>query len=70
MNAISAPLISANELKCRHAGLQNRYCLDSTPILERQSRRKSNARSYPRQIPLVLTRAQGSTSRPLGGRYS
>lgn len=59
MNAVSAPLTAINELKHGHSGLHTRYCLDSTPILDRQSQQESNARSYPRRIPLVLARAQG-----------
>ena len=47
------------ELRHRHTGLSQRYCLDSTPLLQRQTQRESNARSYPRRIPLELKRAQG-----------
>lgn len=47
------------ELRHRHTGLRQRYCLDSTPLLQRQTQRESNARSYPRRIPLELKRAQG-----------
>lgn len=59
MNAVSAPLTSIDELRHGHSGLHTRYCLDSTPILDRQSQQESNARSYPRRLPLVLARAQG-----------
>jgi diaminobutyrate-2-oxoglutarate transaminase len=47
------------ELRRRHAGLRAPYCLDGTPALERQARVESNARTYPRRIPLVLQRAHG-----------
>lgn len=50
---------AAEGLRRRHSGLSRRYCLDSTPLLERQQRQESNARSYPRRIPLVLERAHG-----------
>lgn len=59
MNAIGTALTPIGELKLRHSGLHKTYCLNSTPILERQELQESNARSYPRRIPLVLTRAQG-----------
>lgn len=48
-----------NELRRLHSGLSQSYCLDSTPVLERQARQESNARSYPRRIPLELRRAHG-----------
>lgn len=48
-----------SELQRRHSGLSERYCLDTTPLLQRQESQESNARSYPRRIPLELTRAQG-----------
>ncbi|MGE8360377.1 diaminobutyrate--2-oxoglutarate transaminase [Pseudomonas sp.] len=48
-----------SELQRRHSGLSERYCLDTTPLLQRQESQESNARSYPRRIPLELKRAQG-----------
>lgn len=59
MNAPDLSLHAAQALARRHSGLSTRYCLDSTPLLERQERQESNARSYPRRIPLVLQRAHG-----------
>lgn len=59
MNAITPMMNIAVELQSRHSGLSQRYCLDSTPALQRQMQRESNARSYPRRIPLELKRAQG-----------
>ncbi len=59
MNAPNKSLDVAEHLRQQHTGLVERYCLDSTPLLERQSRQESNARSYPRRIPLVLERAHG-----------
>jgi len=46
-------------LRGRHLGLRSPYQIGWNPILERQSRRESNARTYPRRIPLVLERAFG-----------
>lgn len=59
MNVMSLTTDAINDLKHRHKGLGNRYCLDTTPVLQRQEQQESNARSYPRRIPLVLKRAQG-----------
>lgn len=59
MNAVGTALTSIVDLKHRHSGLEKIYCLDGNPILERQEQQESNARSYPRRIPLVLTRAHG-----------
>jgi diaminobutyrate-2-oxoglutarate transaminase len=55
MNAI----FPAADLKERHLGLKACYTLDTDPILERQKTQESNARSYPRRIPLVLKKAHG-----------
>lgn len=59
MNTLTQSVDSADELRRKHSGLKSPYCLDSNPILERQARQESNARSYPRRIPLVLERAHG-----------
>ena len=60
MNAVSnATTGGAAQLRLSHTGLSQPYCLDLTPMLERQQQQESNARSYPRRIPLVLERAHG-----------
>lgn len=59
MNAPERHFELAGQLRRSHRGLTAQYCLDSTPELERQQRQESNARSYPRRIPLVLHRAHG-----------
>lgn len=59
MNTLTQPADSTNELRRKHSGLKSLYCLDTNPVLERQARQESNARSYPRRIPLVLERAHG-----------
>ena len=41
---------------------------DADPLLERQAARESNARSYPRRIPLALKRAQGLYVEDVEGR--
>lgn len=59
MNAPDLYLYTADRLRRRHTGLTRPYRLDPTPALERQARQESNARSYPRRIPLELKRAHG-----------
>lgn len=59
MDTLTDTTNPADELRRQHTGLQNLYCLDTNPILERQARQESNARSYPRRIPIVLARAHG-----------
>jgi diaminobutyrate-2-oxoglutarate transaminase len=44
------------------------YDLEDNEILARQRRWESNARSYPRRIPLVLTRAKGIYVEDIEGR--
>jgi hypothetical protein len=45
-----------DELALRHNALTQPYTLTSNTLLERQAARESNARSYPRRIPLALKR--------------
>lgn len=59
MNVRDPSFQAEDRLRQRHTGLSGRYCLDATPVLERQQRQESNARSYPRRIPLVLERGHG-----------
>ncbi|NWC00079.1 aspartate aminotransferase family protein [Pseudomonas gingeri] len=44
------------------------YQFDESPILARQNRQESNARSYPRRIPLALKRAKGLYVEDIEGR--
>lgn len=59
MNAPSPSWGSPESLRHKHTGLSRPYTLETTPELERQARQESNARSYPRRIPLVLEKANG-----------
>ena len=45
------------------------YAFDESPLLARQSRQESNARSYPRRIPLALKRAKGLYVEDVEGRH-
>ncbi|MCD5971728.1 aspartate aminotransferase family protein [Pseudomonas quasicaspiana] len=44
------------------------YHFEDSPLLERQKHQESNARSYPRRIPLALKRAQGIYVEDVEGR--
>lgn len=61
-------LESANELARRHHALSQPYSLTSNALLQRQSEQESNARSYPRRIPLALRRAAGVYVEDVEGR--
>lgn len=52
----------------RHTALSRPYALSQNALLERQAARESNARSYPRRIPLALKRAQGIYVEDIEGR--
>ena len=66
--ATSSPTTDlAEELARRHQRRQ-RYDLGDHPLLERQRRFESNARSYPRRLPLALARAQGVFVEDIEGR--
>lgn len=57
-----------DELALRHNALTQPYTLTSNTLLERQAVRESNARSYPRRIPLALKRAHGIYVEDVEGR--
>lgn len=44
------------------------YQFNESPLLARQSQQESNARSYPRRIPLALKRAKGLYVEDVEGR--
>ncbi len=51
--------VESGSLPQRHAKRNVPYEWEDTPILARQRQRESNARSYPRRLPLSLRRAKG-----------
>lgn len=57
----SSPVVRlpASSYRDRHASLTDLYTFSDSALLARQARRESNARSYPRRIPLSLRRASG-----------
>lgn len=54
-----AVAIERDEFGLRHNALTHPYTFEPNALLERQAARESNARSYPRRIPLALKRAHG-----------
>lgn len=58
----------AQELAERHQAAPKPYALSKNPLLERQEASESNARSYPRRIPLAIKRAQGIYVEDIEGR--
>ncbi len=59
---------TAQELAARHQALKKPYTLTSNPLLDRQAAIESNARSYPRRIPLALKGASGIYVEDVEGR--
>lgn len=59
---------AADDLGRRHQALRQPYTLASNALLERQQARESNARSYPRRLPLALRRAHGVYVEDVEGR--
>lgn len=57
-----------DEFARRHNALNQPYMLAPNALLERQAARESNARSYPRRIPLALKRASGIYVEDVEGR--
>ncbi len=50
------------------AAVETLYQFNESPLLARQSQQESNARSYPRRIPLALKRAKGIHVEDVEGR--
>ncbi len=55
-------------LRARHDGLERLYDLPDNELLERQRRQESNARTYPRRVPIALARAKGVYVEDIEGR--
>lgn len=56
-----------DQLRRQHTGLLQPYELRGHPILERQQAQESNARSYPRRLPLALAEARGIYVKDVNG---
>lgn len=57
-----------SEFAQRHNALSQPYTLHPNTLLQHQAARESNARSYPRRIPLALKRAEGIYVEDVEGR--
>ncbi|MFG6449801.1 diaminobutyrate--2-oxoglutarate transaminase [Roseateles sp. BYS180W] len=60
--------LASEALSRRHNALAQPYVLEKNPLLIRQEARESNARSYPRRLPLALKRAHGIYVEDVEGR--
>lgn len=56
------------DLEAQYRARFTPYALEDHELLQRQRRRESNARSYPRRIPLALRRGQGIYVQDVEGR--
>jgi diaminobutyrate-2-oxoglutarate transaminase len=66
--SLKAPVLDASALRSRHDALRRPYDLADNDLLERQRRLESNARSYPRRLPIALARAKGVYVEDVAGR--
>ena len=66
--SLKAPILDASALRARHDALSRPYDLVDHELLERQRRFESNARSYPRRLPIALARAKGIYVEDVAGR--
>ena len=56
--SVANSLIEAQPARVSPVPAETLYQFNESPLLARQSRQESNARSYPRRIPLALKRAK------------
>ena len=68
--SVATSLIEASSARVASAPAETLFEFNESPLLARQSRQESNARSYPRRIPLALKRAKGCMSRMLKDVHS
>ena len=65
---VATSVIEDQPLRATPAEGETLYEFSQSPLLERQSRQESNARSYPRRIPLALKKARGLLVEDVEGR--
>ncbi len=68
MQPVEDLAVAAAGLAERHWQFSGRHVLSGNALLSRQKQRESNARSYPRRIPLALRRGQGIYVEDVEGR--
>ncbi|POP65738.1 aspartate aminotransferase family protein [Pseudomonas syringae] len=66
--SVATRFIDDQPTRVAPAAAETLYQFDESPLLARQSRQESNARSYPRRIPLALKRAKGIHIEDVEGR--
>lgn len=66
--SVATSLIEASSARVSPAPAETLYQFDESPLLARQAQQESNARSYPRRIPLALKRAKGLYVEDVEGR--
>ncbi|WP_285420556.1 aspartate aminotransferase family protein [Pseudomonas sp. efr-133-TYG-5] len=66
--SVATSLIEESSARVASAPAQTLYEFHESPLLARQSQQESNARSYPRRIPLALKRAKGLYVEDVEGR--
>ena len=65
---MSAATSLIEDQPARVAPTETLYQFNESPLLARQNLQESNARSYPRRIPLALKRAKGIHVEDVEGR--
>ncbi|NWA00119.1 aspartate aminotransferase family protein [Pseudomonas gingeri] len=66
--SVATSLIEKPPVRPSQSPVETLYEFEESPLLARQSRQESNARSYPRRIPLALKRAKGLYVEDVEGR--
>ena len=66
--SVATSLVQDQSARVTPAPAETLYQFNESPLLARQTRQESNARSYPRRIPLALKRAKGIYVEDVEGR--
>ncbi|MGY2168125.1 aspartate aminotransferase family protein [Pseudomonas gingeri] len=66
--SVATSLIEKPPVRPSQSAVETLYEFEESPLLARQNRQESNARSYPRRIPLALKRAKGLYVEDVEGR--
>ena len=66
--SVATSLIEESSARVTSAPAETLYQFSESPLLARQAQQESNARSYPRRIPLALKRAKGLYVEDVEGR--
>jgi diaminobutyrate-2-oxoglutarate transaminase len=67
--SVATSLMQDQSARITPASAETLYQFNESPLLARQNRQESNARSYPRRIPLALKRAKGIYVEDVEGRH-